>query len=488
MSVFNSLTGFFENVFKKESKQDLKLKQITSEELGQMAMEKDPFEDRIEISKRTILSKLYSLEQIVDIIRIDYPEKYKEFNSKIELLRDDYIKTLEESKNPLTFQINPNNDSKKISEVAILERNIREFVEVDMKYDTIALTLQKFILRLNVLYNASIFYSDKKDSAMEQLKTGYLSEKAILNEFKDWSKILGRETEKERMYVLFSYTEYIMFKIYIRNARVCSLNEYHFNILDFIKTDSLLRNFKDYMLDELSDMEQMVSNIEDDIFRDSYINRIKKLSKNIISTEEVNNIVLNTVVWKEFQKLEDEILNTLVELKGKNKESVEIKVLDKLKITVKENDIFVTPKINAILNLSSIYYGVIKNDAIVITRFLQALSDDISYKDIYFLIVLFDMLDDVRKSCSSLYKKIEKYDLRYKYTQDEMIKKKKAVLNSNSKNYIYTFQIKEFEEKVFKKYLTQYNLDYYIKDNKVYMNSIYFNDLDNIKKDLGNEA
>ena len=65
-----------------------------------------------------------------------------------------------------------------------------------------------------------------------------------------------------------------------------------------------------------------------------------------------------------------------------------------------------------------------------------------------------------------------------------MRKKKEQVLNSNFKNYILVFIINEYEEKIFREYLTKYMIDYYIKDNRVYINIIYFVDLENIKKDL----
>lgn len=482
MSIFSDFTNLFGNTSKKENNEKEKI--ITSQEIKDMVRVRKEVEEKTEISQKSIITKLYSLEQLVNILKIEYPKKYEEFSNKIDTLRVDYEKVLEESKKSLTFQINPNKDSKKITKVVSLEKEIREFIDVDMKYDSIVRALQKFILRLNVLYNASIFYYEKKDKVLSQLRVGYLSEKEILDKYNEWSNILGRELEKERLYQLFSYCEYLMFKIYIRNSRVFPNEEYKFNIFYYFKVDSLFSNFKDYMLDELSDTLELISNVKDIIFVNSYLERIDKLNKKIVSKENEQDVIFGKDIWNDYLRLEDEILNRVVEDNNISTDDVGIKVLDKMKISMTENDIFVTPRINSILKLSSIYYGVVKNDALIVTRFLQILSDNISYKDVYFILVLFDMLQDVKNKCKDLYSNIEKYDLRYKYTQDEMRKKKEQVLNSNFKNYILVFIINEYEEKIFREYLTKYMIDYYIKDNRVYINIIYFVDLENIKKDL----
>ena len=479
MSFFKRIFDFFKH-FKKEKTDNSQ----SLEKISELEKNANELEEKLEIYSQSIITKLYSLEQIVNILRIDYPEKYEMFIKRIEELRTDYLENLAESEKSLTFEINPDRDFQKMSEVIGLEKKIKDFIDIDMKYDIISKKVQKFILKLNILYNTSIFYPNEKNKVLKQLSQGFISQRKLTASFKEWGKVLERELEKEKMYILFSYSEYLMFKIYIRNSENFHPKDYSFVINRNLSSDSLFKNFKDYMLDEISDIEELVERINDEFFSNSYRNRINEINKIIVSNRNEKDIIFNEQVWKEKLQLENEILNKLIEENYKNKDEIKIKVLDKLNISVKEKEIYTVPKIETILNLSSIYYGKIKNDALIIMRFLQGLSDDISYKDIYFLIVLFDMLPDVRKKCPELYKKIEKYDLRYKYTNEEMNVKKEQVLKSTKKEYIFTFKINDYEENSVRKYLEEYTIDYHIEDNKVYMNKIYFSDLENIKKDL----
>ena len=113
MSIFSDFTNLFGNTSKKENNEKEKI--ITSQEIKDMVRVRKEVEEKTEISQKSIITKLYSLEQLVNILKIEYPKKYEEFSNKIDTLRVDYEKVLEESKKSLTFQINPNKDSKKIS-------------------------------------------------------------------------------------------------------------------------------------------------------------------------------------------------------------------------------------------------------------------------------------------------------------------------------------------------------------------------------------
>ena len=216
MSVFNKISKFFRS----DSKDKKKLEQSVIESRNnQLEIIRNEVEERTIISRKSIITKLYSLEQVINILKVNYPEKYEEFKRRIEILRVDYEESLKESKKTLTFQIDPDKDFEKISEVRGLETKIQDFINIDMQYDTIAFALQKLIVKLNILYNESIYYY-KKEIILEDIKVGISSEIEILERYKEWGKVIGKETEKERISLLFVYLEYLLLKTYIRNSRV----------------------------------------------------------------------------------------------------------------------------------------------------------------------------------------------------------------------------------------------------------------------------
>ena len=480
MSVFNNISKFFRS----DSKDKKKLEQSVIESRNnQLEIIRNEVEERTIISRKSIITKLYSLEQVINILKVNYPEKYEEFKRRIEILRVDYEESLKESKKTLTFQIDPDKDFEKISEVRGLETKIQDFINIDMQYDTIAFALQKLIVKLNILYNESIYYY-KKEIILEDIKVGISSEIEILERYKEWGKVIGKETEKERISLLFVYLEYLLLKTYIRNSRVFPSESYKFAINDYFIINNMDNNFRDFMLDELTDTSELISKIKDKIFAKSYVERVNKLMKKIISSD--NSITFNKEIWNEYLILEEGILSKVVEDNNVPRKDVCVKVLNKFNIDIKEEDLLIKPRINAILSLSGMNYGVEKNDSLVITRFLQVLSNNISYEEIYFLILLFDMLEDIKNKSKNFYSSIKEYDLKYNYTLSRMKEKKESELKRTPKEYYYIFTINDSEEEIFNKYLTKYTLDYYIKDKKVYMNKRYFDNdrLINIKKEL----
>ena len=62
---------------------------------------------QINLSKRTLLNKLYLIEQKVDLFKEDFPNEYNYFFGEIEKLRNFYKSSLEEEDKPLTLKIDP---------------------------------------------------------------------------------------------------------------------------------------------------------------------------------------------------------------------------------------------------------------------------------------------------------------------------------------------------------------------------------------------
>lgn len=136
------------------------LEQLNIEnELEQLAKEViQEKEERINASKKTLMTRLYILEQEITMFNKDFPKEYEAFMERIETLRKDYISTLEELNKTLTFEIDPEIDGYKTGEVIKLERDVKVFIEKEVKFGIISKRLECLILKLNILYNVSVFH------------------------------------------------------------------------------------------------------------------------------------------------------------------------------------------------------------------------------------------------------------------------------------------------------------------------------------------
>ena len=103
--------------------------QATSSDTSKDEISEDSLEERINVAKRTLLTKLYSLEQEIAVFESDFPNEYNEFFQRIESLRASYNSSLDELKKLLTFEIDPDTDTTKIDEVVRLEKDIHNFIE-----------------------------------------------------------------------------------------------------------------------------------------------------------------------------------------------------------------------------------------------------------------------------------------------------------------------------------------------------------------------
>ena len=158
-SIFSRISGnAIENVTPQLASSS-EVDQATSSNLSENELSEDSLEERINIAKRTLLTKLYSLEQEIAIFESDFPNEYNEFFQRIESLRASYNSSLDELKKLLTFEIDPDTDTTKIGEVVRLEKDIHNFIESTVKFHIISKRLQQLIKKLNILYNVSIFHS-----------------------------------------------------------------------------------------------------------------------------------------------------------------------------------------------------------------------------------------------------------------------------------------------------------------------------------------
>lgn len=473
----NDTTTILEEVVKS-------LENDTSEQFDEISLSEDK-EERINVKKRTLMTRLYTIEQQITVFANDFPEKHKSFLERIERLRKNYNFSLEETKKTLTFEIDPEIDGYKIWEVVELEREVEYFLEREVKFNIISKRLQQLIVKLNILYNVSIFhfkYSDKQ-KVVSQLERAINVLTELTQEFKKCEYILCDTQLKERIISLISYADYIIFKIGIRNSNKTpeELIKKLVMLLEFDEFD-YSNTFKDFIRNEISDLSELLFLVVDeDIFK-----ILKKKSEKILTkltySDNVEKQILDTNFWNNFLDFESSLLEML---KNNNveKEKIKVSIIDKMNISIDESEVIVSPKIFTYLSLISLFSATHDEKILLILKLLKSISDDVTYKEIYFLALLFDVIEIIKNTPNNLIKYIEKYIKKYPYNQKNIIEKKKSVINNSNKDYVFVFNLEEYEEQIIST-LKSLNIDFKIVDNKIFINSFYFNGLNNVLNSL----
>ena len=154
-----------------------------------------------------------------------------------------------------------------------------------------------------------------------------------------------------------------------------------------------------------------------------------------------------------------------------------------MNIHLTENDVLVLPKTNAYVALMDVFSKTNDSKIILVMKLLKNISDDITYKEIYFLSVLFDIIDILKSVPNELIDDLEKYLKKYPYDDSTMNQKKKLVFSSSDSEYVYVFTVGEYEQGLLR-LLKQLKIDFKNVDNKIFMNEIYFSGLTTVINSL----
>ena len=147
MLLFKKICNFFKSLFDKKvdveavleektkslSLIDDSLNVVSENDLNDSKVEYDD-EEKIDVSKRTLITKLYVLEQEIEVFRFDFPEKFASFRDEIKCIKDIYNFSAEEINKKITFEIDPELNSKILSEVDQLEKQIKRFINSEVKF------------------------------------------------------------------------------------------------------------------------------------------------------------------------------------------------------------------------------------------------------------------------------------------------------------------------------------------------------------------
>lgn len=477
---FNRISEFFKNKLEISDEEvdvaEAEVLQIAekNEESEEEVREDDVYEDEVSLAKRTLITKLYMLEQKIELIKLDFPEKYRFFMDEIEKFREKYNFDLKEINSPLTFEINPESNSKMIGEINLLDKAIEKFMDYEVKFNMLSKRLQVLIVKLNILYNVSIAHPNDETKVHSQLERALETEKEIAQDFKDAENILADYQLKDRIVTLISYADYEIFKSFMRSSSLTPMQVSEKMVLvNYFKDFDYVSAFRAFIEDEISDLGEMLPLIGDEAYSKIFENMIQSALKEIAYTEDVKDKILSKDFWNNILRLETSVLEFV-----KNTQSdAKIKLIVRMNINVKESEVLTLPKTNAYLALTYVYSATHDERIMLLIKLFKNVSKEITYKEIYFLLLLFDALDVVKSIPNSLNRYLDKYMVKYQYTREDINKKKHYVLNSTSQKQYYL----AFDGEVdVAKTLAKLKMDFAFIDKSIYINSVYFNGFKNI--------
>lgn len=484
--IFNNISKFLKMLI--NSNEVIKIPQVSEARLENelekeiVKTEKEVSETekykQINLSKRILLNKLYLIEQKVDLFKEDFPNEYNYFFGEIEKLRNFYKLSLEEEDKTLTLKVDPEFNGELIWKIEELDSKITLFIERNIKFEIFSQKLQKLIVKLNILYNVSISHSNEKEKVIAQTKKALEVEMEFVQELKNCVHIFSDRYLKERIITLISYTDYHIFKIILRNSKY-SIQEIlaHLVIINQFKGFDYISAFNGFMQDEISDLNELLDLISNPNYHKEFDKNIKYIKNQIFCDKEIQSCVLDEGIWREIFKIESNLIEFLKNQKVDNEDKIKVKIIERMKIRVREDDVITSPKTNAYLALIEIF-SITHDDRIwILIKLWENISKNITYKEIYFLLLLFDVTDVIKNTSNILYRQLEKYFVKYPYDKATINRKKIYVMNSNvQKKYVKILSLIEQRDKIIS-ILKNLNMDFKIENDGIYINTFYFKGL-----------
>lgn len=446
--------------------------------------EKTVIDDKIKVFQMT-LTRLYMLEQKITVFKESFPDSYLSFEGQIRELEKDYNDSLIAVKQNLTFEIDPEKDGEKLAKILKLENDVEAFIEKEVKFDIILKKLQRLIVKLNILYNVSVTHIklNEREKATTQTMRAICTGDRIIQSFKSCEYLLKDIQLKDKIVGLVSYLSYQIFKLLLRNSDITP-SEALKKIVFLAEFDGLKYNalFKAFLEEELKELANLIQQIQNEECRKILKNEYKEFYIQLTCSESSNQILFDSKFWANIFNFESNIFNLLKE-SGIEKDKIKIKLISRMNIHVAEKDVLVSPKTNTYLTLISIFSKTQDQKITLVLKLLKNISDDVTYKEIYFLLLLFDVLDILKVVPNELIDDLKKYLEKYPYSNSVLERKKEQVLYSSNSEYIYVFTLEEYEEKLIE-VLKQLKIDFKNVDNKIFMKEIYFSGLTTVMKSL----
>ena len=470
---------FKKNIPKKEDEEEI---QSLAENIDIESFEQKKENSKVKVTQM-MLTRLYMLKQKIIIFQKSFPEKYQFFEGEIKKLEADYNQSLEELKKDLSFEIDPEKDGEKYARVIMLERDVQTFLEKEVKFDYFIKKLETLIVKLNILYNVSVIHNqnEEREKAMLQTKRAIDVQEKIIQEFRNCEYLLMDMRLKNKIAELISYLDYQIFKLMVRNSDILPSEALkNMAILVEFEGFNYKAAFEAYIEEELTEIYNSMDMIQDEVVCKTLKKECESIIFELAYSKNDLNCLENSEFWESIFEIESMTISILKE-SGIN--NAKIKIISRVNISVSENDVLISPKVNTFLALTNIFTKTKDSKITLVIKLLKNISDDISYKEIYFLLVLFDILDVVKTVPNEIKDDLEKYLEKYPYSNNEVEKKKEKVWLLDDKEYVYCFSIEGYEQNLIKE-LEKLNMDFKNVDNKIFLNKIYFSGLTTVINSL----
>ena len=470
---------FKKNIPKKEDEEEI---QSLAENIDIESFEQKKENSKVKVTQM-MLTRLYMLKQKIIIFQKSFPEKYQFFEGEIKKLEADYNQSLEELKKDLSFEIDPEKDGEKYARVIMLERDVQTFLEKEVKFDYFIKKLETLIVKLNILYNVSVIHNqnEEREKAMIQTKRAINVQEKIIQEFRNCEYLLMDMRLKNKIAELISYLDYQIFKLMVRNSDILpSETLKNMAILVEFEGFNYKAAFEAYIEEELTEIYNLMDMIQDEVVCKTLKKECESIIFELAYSKNDLNCLENSEFWESIFEIESMTISILKE-SGIN--NAKIKIISRVNISVSENDVLISPKVNTFLALTNIFTKTKDPKITLVIKLLKNISDDISYKEIYFLLVLFDILDVVKTVPNEIKDDLEKYLEKYPYSNNEVEKKKEKVWLLDDKEYVYCFSIEGYEQNLIKE-LEKLNMDFKNVNNKIFLNKIYFSGLTTVINSL----
>lgn len=486
-NIFNLIYKILNNDSTKDNQNMKSEKQEdqTNENEEQPKKENQEDDENVMIAK-TILSRLCIMNQKILVFRTKFPQRFAFYENQINELKESYNKSMAEFQKGFSYEINPEQDIGKITKLNKLEEEIEIFIQKDVKYDDIKQRLQKLILKLNILENVSITHrsDDEQEKATKQTQRATLAEFRVVEEFKECKYLIEEMKLKEDIINLISYLDYEIFKLYARNSDIL-LKQALNNLVIMTEFDcfNYYETFMAFLADELLQIGNLIKQIKNvDIFQ-TLDSIHSKIYSELIHSSNEEETILNKDFWTRLFKLETDTFNVLHE-NGIDKNSIRIEPISQINITLEKKDVLTSPKSETTIELLKVFSKTQDDKVLLVLKLLENISNNITYREIYFLLVLFDIIDTVENHSSELFENIGKYSRKYYYEREEIEQKKKQVLEQQNSEYVFVFSLKEYEQELLKT-LKKLNMDFENENNNIFLNKYYFSGLATVINILG---
>ena len=339
MKVTEKFSDFWNSIFSSSRNEEFNIENVDTDELVQddniEEIEEEIEQEKIDASNRTIKAKLYLLEQEIAILENGYQNEHKMFMKKIEQIRERCKLNEIESNKVLTFTITPENDLFIKRDISMLRDEIKYFIETQVKFDIFSKQLERLILKLNLLYNVSIFHSNEEErqKAMSQVIHAIEVEKKLINKLKENKFVLLDKQLKDRIVSLISYLDYEIFKLSIRNSgqfpnELAVVSEFYG--FDYVS------DFTAFIKDEITDLIELVPLIKDSRYNELFKQKVLKLLEEFVNPDNDKNQIMNITFWNNFLSLETNLLKLL---KTNGVDSPKIKLIARMDINTNESEV-----------------------------------------------------------------------------------------------------------------------------------------------------